>query len=55
MSDTGLLSSMMLRDVQAKVLAGEIDINEGALTENFVACELVSHGHNLNYYDHKSK
>lgn len=55
MTDTGLLSSMMLRDVQAKVLAGEIDINEGSLAENFVACELVSHGHKLNYYDHKSK
>ena len=55
MADTGVLCSMMPRDMQAKVLAGEIDINEGALTENFVACELVSHGHNLNYYDHKSK
>ena len=55
LTDTGLLSSMMLRDLQGKVLAGEIDINEGALTENFVACELVGHGHNLNYYDHKSR
>ena len=55
MTDTGLLSSMMLRGVQGKVLSGEIDINEGALTENFVACELVCHGHSLNYYDHKSK
>ena len=55
MADTGLLSSMMLGDVQAKVLAGETGINEGALTENFVACEFVSHGHKLNYYDHKSK
>ena len=55
MTDTGLLSSMMLRDIQGKVLSGEIDINEGALTENFVACELVCHGHSLNYYDHKSK
>lgn len=55
MADTGLLSSMMLRDIQAKVLSGEIDINEGALTENFVACEIVSHGHGLNYYDYKSR
>lgn len=55
MTDTGLLSSMMLKGVQAKVLAGEIDINEGALTENFVACELICHGHALYYYDHKSK
>ena len=55
MTDTGLLSSMMLKDLQGQVLAGEIDINEGALTENFVACELVAHGHALHYYDHKSK
>lgn len=55
MVDTGLLCSMMLRGVQARVLAGEVDINEGALTENFVACELASHGNDLYYYDHKSK
>lgn len=55
MADTGLLSSMMLSGMQADVLAGELDINEGALTENFVACELAGHGHRLNYYDHKSK
>ena len=34
---------------------GEIDINEGALTENFVAVELNKHGHTLHYYDRKSR
>ena len=55
MLDTGLLSCQCLRDMQFQVLSGEIDINEGALTENFVAAELVKHGKTLNYYDKKSK
>ncbi|MDE6493359.1 MAG: DUF4143 domain-containing protein [Bacteroidales bacterium] len=55
MLDTGLLSHMCLRDILFPVLNGEIDINEGALTENFVATELVKHGISLNYYDKKSR
>ncbi len=53
--DTGLLCNMAMRAMQFDVMSGKIDINEGALTENFVACELVKHGHDLNYYDRKSK
>ena len=37
------------------VLNGDIGINEGALTENFVACVLASKGIPLHYYDKKSK
>lgn len=55
MLDTGLLSSMSLRNMQFQVLNGEIDINEGALTENYVATELTKRGIGLNYYDRKSK
>lgn len=55
MLDTGLLSSMSLKNMQYQVLSGEIDINEGALTENFVAAELVKRGIALNYYDKKSR
>lgn len=55
MIDTGLLCAMLLDEIQSKVLLGEVDINEGALTENFVATELVKHGKSLNYYDHKSR
>lgn len=55
MLDTGLLSSMSLKNMQFQVLNGEIDINEGALTENYVATELVKRGIGLNYYDKKSK
>lgn len=55
MLDTGLLCSMSLNEMQFFVLNGDIGINEGALTENFVATELVKHGKKLNYYDKKSR
>ena len=46
---------MWSSNIQWEVMQGELDINEGALTENFVANELVKHGHKLHYYDHKSR
>ena len=55
MLDTGLLCALWGDDIQLKVMNGEIDINEGALTENFVAAELRKHGHKLHYYDRKSR
>lgn len=58
MADTGLLCAMLMgrqTGFQGRILMGEVDINEGALTENFVACELRKHGVGLNYYDKKSK
>lgn len=53
--DTGLLCSMWREPIQWQVLNGEIDINEGALTENYVAAELTKKGYPLHYYDHKSR
>ena len=55
MLDTGLLCALWGDNIQLKVMQGEIDINEGALTENFVAAELRKHGHKLHYYDRKSR
>lgn len=55
MVDTGLLCSGLLRNMQFRVMNGEIDVNEGALTENFVACALASYDISLHYYDRKSK
>lgn len=55
MLDTGLLCSMTLNNIQSKILSGDIFINEGSLTENYVAGELIKHGKTLNYYDRKSK
>lgn len=53
--DTGLLCAMWGDNIQWAVLNGDIAINEGALTENFVAAELVKHGYGLHYYDRKSR
>lgn len=53
--DSGLMCAMMLNGIQAHVLSGDIDVNEGALTENYVAGEFAKHGISLNYYDRKSK
>lgn len=55
MHDTGLLSNLCLKNLQFQVLNGALDINEGALTENFVAAELAKKGIALNYYDKKSR
>lgn len=55
MVDTGLLSNLLLKDLQFNVLNGDIGINEGALTENYVACSLSSKGIALHYYDKKSR
>lgn len=53
--DSGLMCAMMLDNIQAKVLTGDVFVNEGALAENYVAGELSKHGVSLNYYDRKSK
>lgn len=55
MVDTGLLSRLLLNGLQFNVMNGEIDINEGALTENAVACALSANSYPLHYYDKKSK
>ena len=55
MVDTGLLCSQLLKKMLFSVMNGEIDINEGALTENFVACALAANDVALHYYDKKSK
>lgn len=53
--DTGLLCRQSLRKAQFAVLNGDIAVNEGALTENFVADELAKHGHSLHYYSRKGR
>lgn len=55
MLDTGLLSSLLLKGIQFDVLNGNIGVNEGALTENYIACSLSSKGIPLHYYDKKSR
>ena len=53
--DTGLLANMSLPRMQFQVMNGDININEGALTENFIAGELTKKGISLHYYDRQSK
>ena len=55
MVDTGLLSNLLLQDIQFQVLNGDIGVNKGALTENYMACSLSSKGKALHYYDKKSR
>ena len=57
MSDTGLLVShafdeneLASADVHARILAGDIDMNEGMLVENVVAQMLRISGHKLYFY-----
>ena len=53
--DTGLLCNMSMPRQHFAIMNGELDLNEGAMTENFVAAELVKRGHSLHYFDQKSK
>lgn len=53
--DTGMLCNMSLPRQHFAVMNGNLDINEGALAENFVAAELVKKGYPLHYFDQKSK
>lgn len=55
MVDTGLLCSNLLKNMQFQVMNGDISINEGALTENFVAAALSAKQIPLHYYDKKSR
>ena len=55
MVDTGLLGSILLKGIQFQVLSGDISVNEGALTENYVASALSAKGISLHYYDKNSK
>jgi predicted AAA+ superfamily ATPase len=55
MLDTGLFCAMAMDGIQEAVLAGDIHINEGAITENAVAAALAKGGIPLYYYDKKSR
>ena len=57
-NDVGLLASQYASGIQLKLLTGEMNINFGAVYENFVAQELMAHGfggndQNLYYFNSK--
>ena len=53
LNDIGLLCAMYANGLQLKILQGEININYGAIYENFVAQELTAHQFDLYYYNSK--
>ncbi len=61
LADTGLLACMAfspsgntMADVYRQVLVGDVGVNEGMLTENAVAQQLVANGHELHFYSGRS-
>lgn len=55
LNDPGLLSSVLYGDNIRAVLDDDRSINLGALYETVAACELKAHGHELFYYDNRSR
>lgn len=59
-NDVGLLACQFASGIQMKILSGDININYGAIYENFVAQELLAHGfggpeHYLYYFNSKKQ
>lgn len=54
-NDVGLLACQYSNDVQIKLLRGEVNMNYGAVFENFAAQELLAHGFDLFYFNSKSQ
>lgn len=50
-SDCGLLCAMCSSDIQYQIVNDNLDINNGSILENVVACNLKANGFNLYYYD----
>ena len=55
LSDVGLLASQYAPNIAFDLLTGNIDINFGAIYENFAAQELRAHGYNLYYFNNKKQ
>jgi len=59
LSDVGLLAAMYGNQIQMRLFSGDVNINNGAIYENFVAQELCAHGlsanHSLYYFNSKKQ
>ena len=55
LNDSGILSGLLYGNNIQAITEDTRSINLGALYETVVACELVSHGHKLYYYDNRNK
>lgn len=54
-NDVGLLAYQYTGGIQLRILSGEINLNYGAIYENFVAQELHAHGYKDKLYYFNSK
>lgn len=54
-NDVGLLAAQYANGIQLKILTGDSTINIGAVYENAVAEELLTHGINPYYYNNKRR
>lgn len=54
-SDVGLLAAQYAEGIQLRIIAGDKDINHGAIYENAVAQELVAHGISPYYFNSKKQ
>ena len=55
MNDVGLLCSLYMDGIQLKILGGNVDMNFGAVYENYIAQELTAHGFETLYYYNSKK
>ncbi len=55
LNDVGILTSILYQNNVKAILTDESSINLGSVYESVVAEELAAHGHNLFYYDNKTK
>ena len=55
LNDVGILTAILYGNNVRAILEDERSINLGSVYESTVASELIAHGHNLFYYDNRSK
>ena len=54
-NDVGLLAAQYAQEIAMQILIGKVNINFGAIYENFVAQELKAKGWNLYYFNSKKQ
>lgn len=54
-NDVGLLASQYATGFQLQIITGQINLNYGAIFENFAAQQLKANGFNLNYFNSKKQ
>ena len=54
-NDVGLLAAQYAQEIAMQILTRQVNINYGAIYENFVAQELKAHGWDLRYFNSKKQ